>query len=105
MELKLSLSVYESKKKWRENKTFRGFPHLRGKSSSNRMEWGDDQTISRFEHVVDAKTIIQPNYQDWVEFLFPESTKLGYISSKILHLYVISSKKIDDIKLSLIILM
>ena len=75
-ELELSLSFYGSEKKWRENNTFRGFPHLRGKSSSNRMEWGDDQIISRFRHVADSKVIIQPNHQGWVEFLFPESVKL-----------------------------
>jgi len=75
-ELTLSLELYRSEGKYREPSPVIKPSHIRG--PGNRMEWGGDNTIAKFQPVATSRATVPPNFVGWVEFRFsPEVALIG----------------------------
>jgi len=70
----LTLSLYRSSEKWKEPSAGQKPPHIKG--PANRMEWGNDNTIAKFQTVAQSHAILPPNFVGWVSFSFPADFEL-----------------------------
>ena len=70
----LTLSLYQSPKKWKEPNAGKKPPHIKG--PANRMEWGNDNTIAKFQTIAQSHAVLPPNFVGWVRFSFPADFKL-----------------------------
>jgi hypothetical protein len=68
--LTLSLELYEAAQPWKEERPAGSFPHLRGRSAANRMEWGCDNTVSAFAEIARTAAVVVPGFEGWVTFAF-----------------------------------
>ncbi len=66
--LTLSLDRYKSEKKWKAPTPSVKPPHIKGKS--NRMEWGGDNTVTKFRSTARSNAMVPPNFAGWVKFQF-----------------------------------
>ena len=66
--LSLNLRFFRRENPWKESSRPVRPAHLGGQS--NRMEWGGDCTISRFEPVAVSQATVAPHFAGWVRFRF-----------------------------------
>ncbi len=69
--LELTLALYQTSQKWKTGHG-RKPPHIKG--VANRMEWGNDNTIAKFQQVVRSNAILDANFAGWVSFNYPNLT-------------------------------
>ena len=77
--LDLTLSLYQSSKKWKEPDAGKKPPHITG--TANRMEWGNDNTITKFQPVAQSHAVVPPNFTGWVRFPFSDQTACSSASN------------------------
>ena len=68
--LALTLSLFQAEVPWKDPRDQIPFAHIQ--TRANRMEWGSDNRMDRFEPVASAKTIIPARFEGWLPFRFPE---------------------------------
>ena len=68
--LTLRLQCYEELQAWRPERPAGVFPHQRGRSGTNRMEWGCDNTVSRFPEVATAQAHVAAGFEGYISFEF-----------------------------------
>jgi len=78
-DVSLALAFYGRDQKWRESARPVMPMHLAGQA--NRMEWGGDCTVSRFENRVEAKATIPPKYVGWVAFGLGDGVDLAEVDA------------------------
>lgn len=69
--LRLELSLFREEKRWKEPDEYYPVPHVKG--ARNRMEWGVDNRIDRFEKVADASISVPPASEGWQTVIFPQT--------------------------------
>lgn len=72
--LGLTVSVFHRSQLWKEDSELIGPQHIR--TAGNRMEWGTDNAIARFEQVARATAVAPPRYEGWVAVELPSPLKM-----------------------------
>lgn len=68
--LTLRLELFQADTAWKPERPAGSFPHLRGHSVSNRMEWGCDQTVAAFADVARTAAVVPAGFEGWLTFAF-----------------------------------
>jgi hypothetical protein len=72
--IELGLRLYRAPQKWKANHRSPKPEHITGQG--NRMEWGSDTTIERFEPIASAQARVPAHFEGWVTFAFSPTVSL-----------------------------
>jgi len=68
--LTLGLDRFAAETPWKPERPAGSFPHLKGRSAANRMEWGCDHTVSSFTEVARTAAAVPAGFEGWLTFAF-----------------------------------
>ncbi len=68
--LTLALELYEAPAPWKPDRPAGVFPHLRGRSAPNRMEWGCENSRAAFTEIARTGAAVPAGFEGWVSFVF-----------------------------------
>jgi 2-polyprenyl-6-methoxyphenol hydroxylase-like FAD-dependent oxidoreductase len=68
--LTLGLELFQAATPWKPEHPAGSFPHLKGRSAPNRMEWGCDNTLAHFAEIARTAAAVPPSFEGWLTFAF-----------------------------------